>query len=115
MTTEYSGSQHHLTSCKAELKDFKVLNEQLSDENRAMKELQREADGEAKRLKSDCAETLMNKERLTQQRQAQLESDLSDQQITSQKLMTKVAELERSAEHKASEAAHEMENLRREY
>ena len=79
---------------KTDLKEQKVLNEQLTDENRALKELQRQADTESKQLKSECAETLMNKERLTQHRQAQLESELSDQQISNQKLLTKIAEYE---------------------
>ena len=64
--SQLAEAQRKLATFKTDLKEQTVLNEQLTDENRALKEMQRQADTETKRLKSDCAETLINKERLTQ-------------------------------------------------
>lgn len=78
---------------RSELKDAKVFTQCLQDEQKTIKENLKEKEHELKLIKSDCAATLISKEKTLQQKVLNLENTLSDLQFENQKYVQKVHDM----------------------
>ena len=75
---ELEKAKKELVKVRGDYKDQILLSESLETELKALKDMNKETGEDMLRLKSDCAQTLLGKEKSTQSKLIQLQNEISD-------------------------------------
>lgn len=75
---ELEKTKKELTKVRSDYKDQILLSQSVETELKALKDMNKETSSDMLRLKSDCAQTLLGKEKSTQSKLVQLQNEISD-------------------------------------
>ena len=82
---ELEKTKKELAKVRSDYKDQILLAQSLETELKALKDMNKETGDDILRLKSDCAHTLLGKEKSTQSKLVQLQNEISDLQLVNQR------------------------------
>lgn len=111
---ELERTKKELTKVRGDYKDQLILSQAMDSELKALKDMSKETTNDMLRLKSDCAQTLLGKEKTTQNKLVQLQNEISDLQLINQRQVQKIHDMDIETRDRIEAIKQEKEDALRE-
>ena len=111
---ELEKTKKELGKVRGDYKDQLLLTQAMETELKTLKDMSKETTNDMLRLKSDCAQTLLGKEKTTQSKLVQLQNEISDLQLINQRQVQKIHDMEIETRERVETIKQEKEDALRE-
>lgn len=111
---ELEKTKKELGKVRGDYKDQLLLAQAMETELKTLKDMSKETTNDMLRLKSDCAQTLLGKEKTTQNKLVQLQNEISDLQLINQRQVQKIHDMEIETRERVETIKQEKEDALRE-